>query len=269
MKKVRAVLLCLCMAVLLSACFPLPVPTEPAETFPPVTEPPVTIPPVTAPPVTVPPETEPPHSPYYLPYYLPEDVVFWFQEVALAGEFPEDPEDMANYQVKRWENEIRYQIVGAPTEEDLVTVRDFWDRMGQIKGFPPVTETDCAEDANYVIHFYTHQDMMESDETIDNATNGFVRVWWNGNLELESAMVYICTEDEQHYRNRVIRHELYQSLGMLQDTIREDSMIYQMTLEADDYSELDMLLMQLLYHEDIAVGMGIEECTQVIEALYY
>jgi len=82
----------------------------------------------------------------------------------------------------------------------------------------------------------------------------------------------ICYSDEmrQYTRNSVILEEIYNGLGPIQDTVlREDSIIYQYFTEPQDLTDVDWLILKLLYHEDMKCGMDAEACEQVIRKLYY
>ncbi len=213
---------------------------------------------------------EPEHSEYYLPGYSAEDVFGCFSEVALDIEEKADPDSIANRCVKKWASEIRYQAVGDYTEEDLITLRDFWDQLSQVDGMPPIREAGSDEDVNFTITFCDLDAFLDACPNADEYTQGYVWIWWyDDNLEVIRAEIYIRSDINQDYRNRVIRHEVYQGLGMLQDASREDSIIYLDTLQADGMSALDLLIVTLLYHEDIKLGMNGEECREVIEKLYY
>ncbi|MBR6561952.1 MAG: DUF2927 domain-containing protein, partial [Oscillospiraceae bacterium] len=74
----------------------------------------------------------------------------------------------------------------------------------------------------------------------------------------------------QTLRNSVILEEIYNGLGPVQDTnLRPDSLIYQAYSEPQWLTDIDELIMRLLYHPEIRPGMNAQECEQVIRRLYY
>jgi hypothetical protein len=74
----------------------------------------------------------------------------------------------------------------------------------------------------------------------------------------------------QELRNSVILEEVYNGLGPIQDTVlRPDSVIYSDFSQPQELSQIDELLMELLYHPDIKCGMDAAECETVIRSLYY
>ena len=54
------------------------------------------------------------------------------------------------------------------------------------------------------------------------------------------------------------------------DTLqREDSITYQYSNENLALSEVDWILLKLLYHPEMQCGLDAQNCADVIEALYY
>ena len=75
---------------------------------------------------------------------------------------------------------------------------------------------------------------------------------------------------DQQTRNSVILEEIYNGLGLTQDTIlREDSIIYSGYSEPQALTPMDELLLKLLYHPTLRCGMTKEECDAAIRALYH
>ncbi len=232
---------------------PVPLPTDPAE-----------------PETTVPMETEPEHSAYYVPDYPVDAILSFFNEVALNSEFAYDPENPAGSLVRKWTGEIRYYIAGDATQEDRLVVQEFMELLGSIPGVPAIVESSDPYDANFTLNFCSQEQLMEENIFADEYTDGFTTIWWQeDSLELSGANVYISLDVEQRYRSRVIRHEIYQSFGMVQDSSRPDSIIYCAAMEADTADEIDLLIITLLYHEDIQCGMDAAACEEIIRQLYY
>ena len=71
-------------------------------------------------------------------------------------------------------------------------------------------------------------------------------------------------------RNSVILEEIYNGLGPVQDTdLRPDSLIYSAYSTPQELTEIDELILKLLYHPDMVCGMNAQECEAVIRQLYY
>ncbi|MBQ4040120.1 MAG: DUF2927 domain-containing protein, partial [Oscillospiraceae bacterium] len=97
-----------------------------------------------------------------------------------------------------------------------------------------------------------------------------VTFWYDDVGNIYDAVICYSTEIEQNLRNSVIIEEIYNGLGPIQDTVlREDSIIYQYYTEAQELSEIDLLLLKLLYHPKMECGMNADECAEIIRTLYY
>ena len=99
---------------------------------------------------------------------------------------------------------------------------------------------------------------------------GFGGWYWYDNNVIYDAKIAYREDIPQFTRNSVILEEIYNGLGLVQDTaLREDSLIWQGFSEPQNLTEVDELLLKLLYHPEMLCGMNAEECEAVIRSLYY
>ena len=265
MKKWIAGLLALLCALGLTACCPIM--AHPEQTVPPVTSAPEqTEPAQITEPVTEPPETAPPHSDLYIPGLAVEDVISYFNEVSLDAEFTEsgDPSKL-----QKWNAPIYYQISGEYTLEDMTVLTNFTTWLNTVEGFPGIYEAEENGTVNMRIYFCTQDEM--GNRMGDNFRNldGGVTFWYN-NDRIYDCIICYRTDLDQQVRNSVIIEEIYNGLGPIQDTdLRPDSIIYSGYSIPQSMTEIDELLLKLLYHPDMQCGLNAEECAAVIRRLYY
>ena len=264
MKKLLPILL-FCSLVL-AACGG-PEATEPAATessVEPVTETTVlTTAPVLIP--TTPPEPE--HSALYIPGVDVEDVILWFKEVCLNAEFVNSGNPSF---LQKWADPIRYHIHGEPTADDLAVLESFAQWLNCQEGFPGICEATEQPEANLNIYFCSQEELIGHLGDNFYGTDGGVTFWYDGNDQIYDAIICIRTDLNQHLRNSVILEELYNGLGPIQDTdLREDSLIYAGFSEPQELTEIDKLILQLLYHPEMQCGMSAAQCEEVIRRLYY
>lgn len=262
----KYLLLILCLLLLTGCAQSEPAPTQAPETAPVTTEAPTEAPtePPTEPPTLAP--TAPPHSELYIPGVAVEDVIAYFNEVCLSAEFINsgDPSYL-----QRWNAPISYAVYGDPTAEDLDKINEFADWLNTLFGFPGIYEAVEGEYVNLRIHFCDQQTM--TDLMGDNFTgiDGGVTFWYSDDV-IYDAIICIRTDLDQHLRNSVILEELYNSLGPVQDTaLRPDSIIYSEFSEPQELTDMDKLILTLLYHPDLQCGMSAAECEAVIRTVYY
>ena len=282
MKTILRTLLCIFLcAALLTGCTisPLPPQTEPATsptTAPtdptaaptvPATEP-AELPtePATEPP-TEPPETLPPHSALYIPGLEVEDVITYFNEVCLDAEFVNSGNATL---LQKWNTPIICSLNGEYTAEDYDTLMRLFDWLNNVEGFPGISLSEHDYEVNLRIYFCTQEKMINL--LGDNFYNcdGGVTFWYDGYNQIYNATICYRTDLNQHLRNSVILEEIYNGLGPVQDTnLRPDSIIYAEFTQPQALTEVDELILKLLYHPDMKCGMNAAQCEAVIRQLYY
>ncbi len=257
----RLIAYCLLLSLLLCACGQFTDETQPNLTVEPSSEP-------STEPTTE--ATEEKHSPYYIPGYTAEDIAREFQAVALSVENPLDATEDATSHVRKWAEPISYQILGSPSEEDRTLVRSFAAELNGVAGIPEIREAGNGDIPNYTITFCPLEAFLQHCPGESALTNGYVTIWWyNDNLQVHQAEIFIRSDIDRETRSRTILHEMYQSLGLLQDSRHPDSIIYSDTLEADFLSALDWTVLEILYDGEITLGMDYGECLDVIRRIYF
>jgi hypothetical protein len=95
---------------------------------------------------------------------------------------------------------------------------------------------------------------------------GYVYVWWDGAGVIDRATVLISTtEVEPEARTHLIREELTQSLGLLNDSWDyPESIFYQGWTFTQEYTELDLAVIAMLYEPTVAPGMTIDQALEAV-----
>ena len=240
------------------------IPTEEtAETLPPPT-----VMPETVPPTTLPPETEAtiPPCELYIPGVSTEEVITYFSEVCLQAEFFDSGNPT---RLQKWLHPICYTLQGYYTETDYAVLQNFVYELNQIEGFPGMYEISDHNSANMVIHFCSQNKLIEIMGENFYGMDGAVTFWYTNDV-IDNAVICYRTDLDQQLRNSVILEEIYNGLGPIQDTeLRPDSIIWSEFSQPQELTEMDWLILKLLYHPDMKCGMDEWECASVIRQLYY
>ena len=207
--------------------------------------------------------TEPAPS-LYLPGYSADDVVRYFNEVCLDAEFTTGTGNPSLLQ--KWGEPITCALYGDYTPEDVAIIQGFADWLNTIEGFPGMTLT--ADGGNLSFYFCPEAEMIERLGENFYGCDGGVTFWYQNNEIYEG--IICCRNDlDRSLRNSVILEELYNGLGPVQDTaLRPDSIIYSEFSTPQALTDMDKLLLQLLYHPSLECGMDAATCETIIRQLY-
>ena len=273
MKKRLYLGLLFALVLLLCACASAA--PEPGTT-PPATEPPTiqTTVPTTAPatePTQLPTETTAPaHSALYLPEYTTEDILKYFQEVALSMEYSDGTGDTAL--VQKWLAPIRYRIHGSPTEEDLAVLNDLFAQLNGIPGFPGIRAAAEEEPSELTLSFLDPDSFRLAFSAMLNGEEAFgaAQFWYyTATNEIHTANIGYRTDIDQAVRSSILPEEIINSLGISDTELRTDSIVYQYSDDNTSLSDVDWIILNLLYDPAIQCGMDLDACREIIEDLYY
>ena len=218
----------------------------------------------TAPPTEAP--TQPEHSWLYIPGLTVEDVILYFNEVCLDAEFTESGDPSI---IQKWTEPIYYSLDGLSTDTDIQVLTAFVEWLNTVDGFPGIYEAEDSTPVNLRIHFTTPEEMTALLGDNFAGCDGGVTFWYIANEIYDADICYDINTD-QYTRNSVILEEIYNGLGPVQDTsLRSDSIIYAEYSAPQELTEIDKLLLTLLYHPRIECGMDAAACEAVIRELYY
>ena len=218
-----------------------------------------------------PPESTPAaHTDLYREGIDTEEVLAAFSEAVLHAEYSSGKGDASL--VQKWGKPILYYIHGAYAEEDLRILQDFFRELNTIPGFPGIEEAPDESGANLDIGFYGADEFNDEfgDAIAHEVADGAMQYWYyNKSNVIYRGRVGYRTDTEQKTRSSVLLEEIVNVLGFNDSVTREDSIIYQYGSHIEELSEMDWLLIRLLYHKDIRAGMDDESCTETLRRLYH
>lgn len=116
-------------------------------------------------------------------------------------------------------------------------------------------------DGTIEIHFTAAKDFPDIESNYVPGNLGFVWVWWDSSQTVRAARVLISTTGtSQKVRDHLIREELTQALGLLQDSHNyPESIFYQGWSTVDSYAYIDKRIIWMLYREGVRAGMTPDE----------
>lgn len=271
MKKTLFYLSAIALALLLCACVDPAVGSSgtAAPTVPSASQvPTVSVPETTVPETTVPETTAPLHSPLFLPEYTAQQIMEYFEEVTLRMEYSDGDATV----IQKWLTPIRYRIHGDATPEDLAVLSACFAQLNEIPGFPGFHEAAKGELADLNLHFL---DVQAFQDTFFEAVHGedaygVVQFWYYTETnEIYSADIGYRTDIDQATRNSVLIEEIVNALGISDTELRPDSVVYQYSDDNTALSDVDWVILNLLYDPAMQCGLDQAGCNAVISQLYY
>ena len=206
------------------------------------------------------------HSKFYNPNISIDDIILYFNEIAFGAEYIHEGNP---YKLQKWNEPIYYFINGNYTVEDIKTLSNFTKWLNTIEGFPGIYETKDLTKANLKIYFCDQNTLLSIMGQNFNGVDGAVTFWYEKDIIYDAVICY-RTDLNQYLRNSVILEEIYNGLGFINDTnLRTDSIIYSEFSQPQELTEIDELLLKILYSKELKPGMDADECEQVIRKIYY
>lgn len=196
-------------------------------------------------------ETEPAEPRIVHDVASPGEILDYFNEVAIGSEYGESADVLC-----KWTKKIKYAVDGSATEDDLALIADLCDRLNEIEGFPGIRKTSNADKADFVISFVSKETLKNMFDAAESGCAGMAEYSWDsatGEIISARAAIDEAIEDE---RASTICEEFLQALGPACDSYKYvDSVFYESTSFVPNPSELDWVVMEILYSPALDAGM--------------
>ncbi len=177
----------------------------------------------------------------------------YFLEIAMGAEFSQSG---SASKIRKWQGDVRIQYFGSPTSADLTTLNSVISELNELtNGGIHLQLVD--RNPNITIHFSPESQFAQLEPNYQPGNYGYFWTRWDANNRIYNANVLITTTKvTQKERSHLIREELTQSLGLMQDSFKyAESVFYQPWTDVTQYSEIDRSLIRMLYDPKISSGM--------------
>lgn len=175
----------------------------------------------------------------------------YFLEISLGSEY-----GVGSFTVKKWRTDIRIEVLGQPTLADMLALKSVINELNELL-HPGIQLTIVPDHGNLQIHFIPHSQFYQFEPPGIIFYGGFFHSWWNYAGEIYRSRVVIGSDRvDQTHRTHLIREELTQALGLMNDSMKyKDSIFYQGTSHVVEFSPLDQRMIRWLYSDVIQPGM--------------
>ncbi|NET10681.1 MAG: DUF2927 domain-containing protein [Symploca sp. SIO2B6] len=194
---------------------------------------------------------------YHPPSYpSAEEQIDYFLEIAMGSEYGN-----ASSRIRKWDSDLYIHVQGDPTAQDLTSLQTI---VTELNGLIDTVDLHILDDsprsrrrANVTMHFVPVTEFSQHVPEYHPGNLGYAWVWWQDNTIYDATILISTDNVTQQERTHLIREELTQSLGLLQDSFRyEDSIFFQQWTSTAAYSDLDQAIIKMLYHPAIEPGMS-------------
>lgn len=199
--------------------------------------------------------------------FNPNELQSLFIEVGLGQEFGQD-----SPRLRKWNSEIRIFMEGALTDTLVVQIEAVIAELSALSTFIEIKQEANIEDSNCRLFLGRKEDYVESVEPkaigIAEGNSGFATIAWNNQNEIIRASACLDVlnyADAQLYRH-ILREELAQILGLINDTESDDnSIFYQFNSSRTSYSAIDRQLIAYMLGNELKPGMCKSEIMDIVK----
>ncbi len=158
------------------------------------------------------------------------------------------------------------EIGGFPTAEDIATLNKIINEINQITD-GRMTINIVTSGGNSKIWFAPLDQLSNYEPNYIPGNWGFFYASWDGKFNIYTTNIVIASDEPtQTERTHLIREELTQSLGLMQDSSKyPDSIFYIEWIDGQNFSDLDRAVIAQLYDPAVRAGMTQAELEKIIK----
>lgn len=166
--------------------------------------------------------------------------------------------------VEKWVTPIKIKCGGNPTREDTDAVERIIKDFNKIDGFPGMEIVD--ENENVLLIYATRETLPDIQRTYDlpEIDKGICQRFLE-NDAISRAIIVIESDVDKNYKNCVVLHEMFHMIGFYGHAYNNESVINQKNIPVSELSAVDTKAFQMLYNEEITVGMTYSEILKFYE----
>jgi hypothetical protein len=170
-----------------------------------------------------------------IPRSYTEMEIQYFSKIAMGSEFGGDGV------IHKWNGNVTIQIHGSPSECDREYLDQTISELNRIQDGINLTIVSGDGDINLYFTTYASFELVESN------------------------YVFIRDDLADLYKNHLLKEELTQSLGLMNDADWfGDSIFFSYWSSTTDYAEIDKVLISMLYRNDIHSNMNSSEVLEIL-----
>lgn len=185
-----------------------------------------------------------------------------FYESAFQGEY----EDTQRSATVRWAQPISIYMKGDYTKGDVATLAVLlYDLSSNVQNLPQLSFTTKPDGANVIMSFVPYEDMDEAVTGYQEGNVGFVYVNYDNYVVTSAEIAISATNTSQKSRSTVIREEIVNMLGLLNDiSCTHRSIICKDDKSVTNLSSIDYEMLNILYGPPMLPGTTREQAREIL-----
>lgn len=167
----------------------------------------------------------------------------------------------------RWETPIRICVTGSPSADDKDQLNKFIMELAtHCPNMPNISLVASELEANVVIYYGPLNKLSQHVDYYHEGNWGAFSYQYNGNYEIVSGKVGIATDKNNRASKRhLLREELVGLFGLANDhEVYADSILYQQWTTVGQLSDVDWLMLNMIYDPDLSCGMSAGQAYRIL-----
>ena len=171
----------------------------------------------------------------------------------------------------RWTEPAAVYADGAPSKSDLQQLDSFLMELAfRVPEMPCLRRVEDPAEADIVIHYLKLSEIKEQEERYVEGNWGFQTYTYHSNGQIFSAQIWIARDKTgQAGRNHLMKEGLVSVLGLTNmHEVYTDSIISRGWSTRQELSEVDWLMLNMLYSAHVFPGWTWEQTRDTLTAFY-
>jgi hypothetical protein len=182
----------------------------------------------------------------------------YFFEVVMNIEFGSS----GTQRIHKWRTDLLIEVHGTPELADLEELNLVMSELNELQSAVMLSVVESG--GNVQLYFSDVESFRAEERNYVNGNDGFFWTYWSGGA-IVRANIFVAASLAEVYRRHLLREELTQSLGLMNDSyLYDDSMFYARWTNVTEFSDIDTTIIKMLYRPDIEVNMDASEVLEVL-----
>jgi len=193
----------------------------------------------------------------------------YFLSIAFGTEF-----GGASPVIRKWTSEVKIFMADSTYQELNQELNLVIAELNDLIETISIRRVNTRAESNLVLYCGNAdvfvRDYEPATQNVIKNNFGLFWIYWNNQSELIRGNVFVDTQRTQgvNCQRHLLREELTQSLGIMQDSGQfSDSIFQQSWTCTNTYAAVDTMVIKLLYHPLVKPGMSKQQVTAIIQKL--